>query len=398
LQIGDYFGNPDLPRHLALLSAWLTLNLLAKVPEAGYITLERTRAIAMNIGIFESLKFALVVAALWRRMGIDGLLWALVAGSLLRLVVLLWGLRGEIGFGGATALRDQFAYSMSLWLPGLFNNAGIYAHQYIVGYFFDPAQYAIYAVACFQIPLMGVLGTSVGEVLLVRATQYREEGRENEILRVWQNACRKSFLVYLPVAIGLAVLAEPLIVTLFTKNYAASAPLFAVIVLTLPFQATFQDSVLRAFAAMRAYGLFYVLRVALSIGLGVAGARWFGLMGAAVSVFTALLALNLCQLAYLARLLRVPFTRSMPWPELGQITGFSVVAAIPAAGCAWGLRAWPLAALGAGLASFGCVFLGLAWKSRLLRPEEKEAITGMLGRLLKKTNAGTPGAEKETYA
>lgn len=373
--LGGYFENPDLPRHMALLGAWLTLNLLAKIPETALITLERTAESSFNIAAFEGLRFVFVVGAILAGSGMDGILWAIIAASALRLAflaVLLRGLlRWELG-----AFAEQFRYAMSLWLPGLMNNSSVYAHQYIVGHYFAPADYAIYAVACFQIPLMGVLGTSVGEVFLVRATHFAETGRTDEICRLWLEACRKSLLVYIPAAVAFAVLAEPLMVALFTPAYRASAPLFVFIVASLPFQGMFQDSVFRAFHAMRAYSFFYFLRVVLSIGLGVAGAKWWGMQGAAVSTLLALAILNAAQLAYVARLLQVAYAGVLPWGSILRAVGVSAVAAVPAYLAARWL-AWPPLALGTGLAGFVALYVPLGIGSGLVTREDLMPLTEM---------------------
>ncbi|MBI1749152.1 MAG: lipopolysaccharide biosynthesis protein [Acidobacteria bacterium] len=371
--IAAFFGNPALAAHMALLSALLSLNLLTKIPEVGLVTLKRIGASSLNITVFESLKFVMVVAVLKWHASIDSILAAMILATALRMAALLVQMRDTAWFSLTPRLGEQFRYSMSLWLPGLLNNAGIYAHQYIVGYYFNPEQYAIYAVACFQIPLIGVVTSSVNEVFLVRATEFRSQERFDDLYRLYQNACRKVLMILVPAAVAFAALSRPLIELLFTKRYLASAPLFVLIVLALPLSGLLQDGIFRACAAMRAYSLFYMMRVALALGLGVIGARWFGLWGAAVSPLLALLTLNIAQLHKVRELLRVSFARVLPWKEMAKISLASAAAALPAMACARLFsRAWM--ALGAGLVVFGIVYAALALFLAVIHPEERRAI------------------------
>jgi len=367
--VGRFFGNPQIASAMGLLAAYISLSILAQLLEAALITLERIGTASASLGIFEPLRFALILAALWRTDTVVALLWAMVVATALRLVFLVYQLRDSIRLSLTRQFSEQFRYAMSLWLPGSLNVAGTYAHQYIVSFYSNPADYAVYAIACFQIPLLGILSTSVAEVLLVRATKCNSEGRPGDIYRVWLNACRKSLLVFLPITVGLAVLAKPLITVLFTARYLASVPLFVLLLMSLPFNALFQDSLLRAYAAMRAYSFFYLLRAGLSIGLAAAGVWWLGLWGVALSTLVTVAVVNLWQLVKVADLLKVPFAKVLAWEDIGKILLASAAAALPAAACAHWL-AMPAAALAAGLPLFGAVYLGIVLKLGLFSREE----------------------------
>lgn len=371
--IAHFFNNAVLAQYLLLLAAYLGFSLLAKSPEAALITLERVAAVALNTAFFESLKFALILAALYQGGGIAWLLRVMVVSAALRLLHLLWLLRDHIAFASAGAFGEQFHHAMALWLPGILNISGMFAHQYIVGYYFRTEEYAVYAVACFQVPLIGVLSASINEVFLTRATEYYKAYRREDLLKIWLSACRKAQLIFLPVTLACVALARPLLITLFTSRYTKSVPLFIIIVLGLALNGIFQDGLLRAYGAMRAYAFFYVLRVILALGLGVIGARWFGMWGAALSTLATLVILNAAQLWSVAALLEVSYARVLPWKDIGKIALASSVSALLAAGTALLFTRQPFA-LVAGAAVFGAAFSVLAVRGGLLYPEETRGV------------------------
>jgi O-antigen/teichoic acid export membrane protein len=256
----------------------------------------------------------------------------------------------------------QVSYAMALWIPAILNGAiGTQAHQYIVGHYFDPFQYAIYAVACFQVPFVAILTNSIGEILLVRATEYCSQGRRLDLYTLWMNVCRKALLVYVAIAAVLMVLARPIIVTIFTSRYRASAPLFAVMVLGLVSYGIFQDGLFRACSAMKTYGMFYALRAGLSVGLGFAGLRLWGLWGVALSSVLAIGIVNLLQLVPAAKLLQVPFGKVLPWKD---VTKMLLAAGVAASGVGILLHTFAshVIILIAGFPLFGILYGGLVIK------------------------------------
>ena len=377
--LGRFFGNRDLVEHMLLLAVYIGLSLLAKSPETALINLDRVGSLSLNTAFFEGLKFALTLVVLYQGGGIGWLLRVMAVSAALKLLHLFWTLRDSIAFSASDASADQFRYAMVLWLPGVLSILGTYAHQYIVGHYFNPAEYAIYAVACFQVPLIGVLSNSVAELLLVRATEYHSQNRRDDLIQLWLSAHRKAQLILLPVTLACVALAGPLLTTLFTARYSSSVPLFIVMVLGLSLNGIFQDGLLRAYRAMRAYAFFSLLRVVLALSLGVLGARWMGLWGAALSTLATLVILNTAQLWKVAQLLEVPFSGVLPWKDLGKIGVTSSACAILAAATAR-LFSWAPAALGVGGAVFAVAYIAIGfWIGPFSRDETRTILKYIRG-------------------
>jgi len=377
--ITHFFNNPELATCLDLLALYAGFSLITRIWEVELIAERRAPYAALVEGTFEALKVLLMFVALALSAGIRPLLWALVAANGLKFFAFILFLSREFRmFAAAGPLRQaapQIGYAMSLWLPAMLNGAiGTQAHQYIVGHYFDPAQYAIYAVACFQVPFVGVLNNSITEVFLVRVTEYRSLGRSLELYDVWIKACRKALLLFAAIVAVVLVLAKPIIVVLFTDRYAASASLFAVMVTGLLFNSMFQDSVFRAHSAMKIYASFYALRGLLSLVLAFIGLKFWGLWGVALSTVLSIGIVNMLQLGPVARLLKVPFTKVLAWKDAALTLIIAAFAALATWICVHRVSS-PKADLLIGMPLFGLVYGALAIRLGLVQKTEVVALT-----------------------
>src|SRR5205814_7174290 len=100
-------------------------------------------------------------------------------------------------------------------------------------HYFEPAQFAIYSVGCFQLPLLTAFFDAVDTVLSPEAARLQNQGSYKRLINVWLNAIRVLSFCSVPVCVFLFVLRREFIVMLFTKNYLESAPIFAVNLLNL---------------------------------------------------------------------------------------------------------------------------------------------------------------------
>lgn len=364
-QLASRMNNPGLAEVVWALGLFTAFMLTSRVWEVQLVAEGRAVYAAAIILGFETFRAALLFGVLFYKPTIEAVAVALAVGSGARVVAyaaFLSRLSQPSAGSMQTPWKERMRYAMGLWLPGSLNVAAIYAHQVIVSVLFSPEQFAIYSVACFQIPFLGALTTSAAEVLLVRVTRDRQLGDTPSILSAWQGAIKKAAFVFIPIAILCMTISEPMMTALFTRNYRASAPLFALIVSAIPFQGLFQDSVLRGLGAMRAYSLFYYLRAALSLLLGAALTIFLGLWGAALSTVITVVIHNGIQLRYLGRTLSLPVKEILPWTPIAKILLVSLISAIPAALCAWWITR-PILAAASGAVLFGLTY---GWLSIVL--------------------------------
>lgn len=212
----------------------------------------------------------------------EGFLYAAAAQGAIQLAALLYYLNDRFpGFYrnfDFTFFRRHLAYAIPLGLAGILWVFQTDLHNYFVGYRFTPAEFAIYAYGCFQLPLVNLMIESVTAVLIPRISELQMLGDKREIIALSGRSMNKLALVFLPFYAFLFVAAEPFIVTLFSRDYIASVPIFLINLTLIPFAIWINDPVVRAFPELGRFLLY--LRIALLVGMTatlVVGINSFGL-------------------------------------------------------------------------------------------------------------------------
>jgi O-antigen/teichoic acid export membrane protein len=214
---------------------------------------------------------------------------AMIAWAALRLAA-AWSLtlrdrRGELWSGAR--LREQLRYALPFGVAIAFAIPQQYAHQFIVAHAVGPALFALYAVACFELPFVELFYTPTSEVLMVQLGELDRAGRRAESAAAFREAVERLAALLLPPIAFFFAVAPAFITTLFGARFAEAAPLFRVCVLVMPLGIWPLDATLRALGETRHILVSYALKAALSIPLVWVSVHRFGLAGAAFSFLAA---------------------------------------------------------------------------------------------------------------
>jgi O-antigen/teichoic acid export membrane protein len=153
-------------------------------------------------------------------------------------------------------------------------------HNYFVSHRFSPAEFAVYRLGCFELPLIAMLAESVTSVLIPRMSELQSRNDTREIIRLTARAMQKLAFFYFPIYIFLLITAQTFITTLFTHNYSASVPIFLINISILPLYILISDPIVRAYQELGR--LLLTLRIFIIVALVSAlyfGIQYFDLRG-----------------------------------------------------------------------------------------------------------------------
>jgi O-antigen/teichoic acid export membrane protein len=329
------FGTPELAALAAPLGVVVLLWTVGSFLEFITVAVQDVRASTVFIVLAQFSKTALLIGAA----AFVGTVFSLVVAALLQgivqvTVMLLYLRRRFPGFWRAfdwPLAWKQGAYALPLGMSSLVIQLQDTLHHLFVSHAFGPAGYAIYSVGVTQLPLVGILRESAGQVMLPRINQLESENSRLEILDLVARAGRKLALVYFPLTAFLLVAGREVVIFLFTRQYEASWPIFAIAVMILPLNAIVLDPVTRAHSQR-----FFFLRLRLIV-LGILTtvlafyAAELGLAGVMAAVFTAIATIWLIGVWRMAKFLEVGRVELRAFHPVVKIAAASVAAALVAA-------------------------------------------------------------------
>ena len=283
--LASALSNPALAAHAGELAAYTALVVAASPLETSITSAGRTRAAAVCYLGSDALRALALVVPAALGLGLHAMMSAMIAWAALRtaaaFLFMIAAQRGTLW--DRRLLREQLAYAVPFGVAIAFAIPQQYAHQFIVAHAVGPALFALYAVACFELPFVELFYTPTSEVLMVRLGELDRQGRQAEGAAAFREAVeRLAVLILPPIAFFFAV-APTFITTMFGARFAAAAPLFRVAVLVTPLGIWPLDATLRARGETRHILASYVVKAVVTIPLVWAASHRFGLMGAAAS-------------------------------------------------------------------------------------------------------------------
>ena len=376
--LSQWLGNAALPGLSGLLGAYLLLMLPSAVLELVMTARKRYLGAGVAYGLSDLLQAISLVGPVVLSGRLEWLLAGAVAFGALRLGATLLYLKREFGTqlrpdGGA--LREQLAYvlpfQLGVVLWALLGNL----HYYIVASSVDTATFAIYAVGCLTIPLVDLVATPSGRVMMVRMREAVSARRREVVMATWHDTTRRLALLFFPLVGLLLVTARDLIVLLFTDRYAASVPIFMVWSATTLFAFLWTDGVLRVYADTRAIPVLYAIQLLVLAALIPPLMSAFGLVGAVLATGIGTGVGKSLTLFRAKRLMGATLAELLPWRSLGEILGAACAAALVALAVKTHLATGGLSLLVMISAVYATTYIGILAMRGLVSPGTAQATT-----------------------
>lgn len=273
-------GMPEVP-HFKWFALYLLLNLPSFPVEYIYLLQEKPRYI-VTWGVAS---FGLYLAALGYPIlagyGLEGSIKALV---LLAAGKWLWAagmaLRsGRIDIDWPLTLR-YLTFCLPLVLSNVVSNLLMLADNWLVGWHFqDSATYAVYRYGAREFPLATALVSALGTSLIPLIASNQSEG-----LLQLKTKTRKLMHILFPLTMFLMCISKPLFPVVFNHDFAASATLFNIYLLTLSSRILLPASVVLARSDSKSIFGISLFELLVKIVLGYVFIQIWGLPGLAFSV------------------------------------------------------------------------------------------------------------------
>src|SRR5882724_4255412 len=196
------FGTDDLIRFNGLIAILIPLWGLPFVLENIAYANEDARLASVFVVVSELSKaIVLIVATLWFGTLRALIIAAIIHGAIQAVISLAYF---SSAFGSFwkdfdwSVLRRQLIYILPFGFAAVLLRFQSDLHSYFVSHRFSPADFAVYSVGCFNLPLLSILSSSVGAVMIPRVSHLQALGQRREIIELATRMMRKMAVIYFP--------------------------------------------------------------------------------------------------------------------------------------------------------------------------------------------------------
>ncbi|KAB7627878.1 oligosaccharide flippase family protein [Alkalilimnicola sp. S0819] len=178
---------------------------------------------------------------------------------------------------------------------------------------------SLYVIGTYAIPLRTVIRSSVGDVIFPDMVQKSEAREPMERLRLWQQSTVLLCLLLFPAATVMIVEAELIVRTLFTAEYVAAAPIFAIYGVVL-LRECFDLTLPVRSAGKTSYFVYANLAgLAINAALLFPFYHLFGLLGPAWAYLLTRLITGVMFFPVIMHLYGIRLSRLLPWSDTGRL-------------------------------------------------------------------------------
>jgi len=328
--VASAFHNPELAIVMPYVAAFTAFKLAASCFDLAWMAEGRIKASAIVRVASEGFYTACMLAgALWTR-SVEGAFVGVVIATFAKAAA-CWI---AISAGGLRIsprdLRRQLAYALPFGAAFALIIPQQQFHSYLVSASVTAAAFAVYAVGCFQLPIVDMLYTPVSEILQLGIGEHEARGDNEGALRLFREAVARLSFVFVPTMALLAISAPALISFLFTDRYLAAVPIFRLSIISIPMAALPLDGVMRACAQNKFMFRISALKLGLTVPLAFIGFHAFGPIGALGGWICAEETCRFLLLRRAAHLFGTTILGALP-RELWCQTAAAVLAAVPGA-------------------------------------------------------------------
>ena len=293
--LGNLFKSAEIVEFAPKIGVIIWLWIFSTFLETVAVANREPRTATVFIILAQFSKMALMVSAVFIFATVESFIFAAIIQGILQTLILIFYLNRKFpAFWKSFDLqffREQLIYALPFGFSALLWTLQTDIHNYFVSYRFSEAEFAIYSIGCFELPLIAILSDSVTSVLIPRMSELQSKNEKREMIRLISRAMQKLSFFYFPIYIFLMITAQTFVITLFTRNYLASVPILMINLTLLPFYVWVTDPVFRAYKELGRFLL--ILRVLIFLAMTAAlyfGIQHFDLRGMiAIVIATALI-------------------------------------------------------------------------------------------------------------
>lgn len=274
---------------------------------------------------------AIVVIAVSYLLGdVSSVIWALAFFGMARFLYAVTYTHARYGFSlrfiSLASIKEQVSFAVPVGLAGIGLLLLTQTDKFIINSFLGREAFAVYSVGAFQLPLVGIIQTSIGNITFPLMAQYQKLGDHAAMLDLWRRSLMKTMILFFPLFVFFEVTARPFITIMFTEEYADATPVFMAYMLLFLRSSVETGNVIQAFNRTKFLFIGFLIAFPVNVALGLLMYKLMGRIGVPLATLITMSVLTIVNLWYTASLLGATLPQLFP---IRDVTKRFLAAAIP---------------------------------------------------------------------
>lgn len=325
-----YFDNPLITKLSYILAIVPWSNIMLSTIDNIYIIYNKTKNIVVFRFLNLALTMTLIILAEVFNMNfyVYMFLYAISNGIFaFSIYYVVYKLAGGLQISlDRKLVRDIFIFSIPMGLASIVGTINIQMDQFIISTLFSTEEYAIFSIASKEIPIT-IIATSITAVLLPQVIRLLEKDKKDRVLAIWGSATALAYMLICFCVTALVVFAPDVIRILYSDKYLAGVEVFRIYSLVLLLRCTYFGMILNAKGKTKFILYSSIMALILNIVLNIILYYMFGFIGPAIATFISQLIINLAQLLFTTKVLKVNFKEIFPWKNIFYVSMINMLLA-----------------------------------------------------------------------
>lgn len=223
--------------------------------------------------------------------------------------------------------KKIFKFSIPLGIATMVGTLNAELGKLVIGGLMDTESVAIYTNASKEMPVT-IIATSVTAVLMPQMVRFLKEKENEKAVKLWGDATYLSFTIICFLAFALFVFAPEVMTILYSEKYLAGVGVFRIYSLVLLLRCTYFGMILNCTGHTKFIFYSSLASMCINLGLNYLFFYMFGFEGPAISALVAQIIINIVQLIWTCKVIKVKFSQIFPWKNLGIALCINIVLAV----------------------------------------------------------------------
>jgi O-antigen/teichoic acid export membrane protein len=221
--------------------------------------------------------------------------------------------------------KEQAKLGIPLGLSAIMGTLILQSDGLMISFMMNQESYSIYRNGAWEVPLISTVYASISTILLPEINTLWAKKDKSEIIRLKSIAISNTAALTIPILVLIILNSRSIIEILFSTEYTASWPIFAIFNMALLIRITDYSDVIVSSGNTPLIGRYYLISLIINLTLNVVLISLYGTIGAAVATILSIATLAGLQALKTVKLLETSFFELFRVSSLALIALFSLL-------------------------------------------------------------------------